>query len=883
MRGWLLRLYRLLRPDASERELDEELRHHVDLETDALVRSGLDPEEARRRALIAFGGEDRWREEMRAARGTLWIEDGLRDLRFALRALGRTPAFTLSVLATLTLAVGATTAIYSVVRGVVLAPLPFPEADRLVTVWMSNPAQGIEEDITSWPNFTDWRARSTTIDPMVAVRGQRWTLTGDDGDPEEVSGAAVSTGFFDLLATPLLIGRAFRDEEAEGDPSGVVVLSHELWTRRFGADPGIVGSTIRLNDGPWEVVGVTAPGRRYPPGAELWTPLTFGPQLEGLREARGALWLPVVGRLTDGVELEAAQSEMNGVAGTLREEYPGVNDGVGITLEPLQTTLVGDVRTPLLVLLGAVALVLLIAVVNVANLLLVRGISRGRELALRLTLGAGRSRVVRQALTESFVLGGIGGLGGAAVAVLGVEALIRLAPPGLPRIDEVTIEPVLLLSAMAVALGASLFFGLAPALHAAGVDVTGQISEGSARSGSSGRLAKARGVFVTGQFALALVLLVGTGLLLRSFANLRAVDPGFEPGGVLMASLALPGARYPDAQALRGFTDELFPALEAIPGVARAGSVSTLFLSALPNMGSIVVESRPELDATAQEHPVVGDPASDGFLQAVGMRLIAGRGVTPADGPDETPVAVVNETFVRTFLSDRDPLGERFTWNARNADDPGWVTIVGVVADARRSGLDAAVRPSAFLAHRQAPVRRFDVFLRASGDPASLAPALRSAVGAIDPMLPLTRMRTLDQAMSESLSVRRFIVVLLSVFAAAALALAAVGIYGVMAYVVGQRTREIGVRVALGAERGTILGRVLGEGLLHAVAGMVLGGVGALLLTRYVRTLLFGLEPADPATFALATVLLLLVACAASALPALRASTIDPMVALREE
>lgn len=882
MRGWLLRLYRMLRSGASEHELDDEMRHHVEMETEALVRSGLEPREARRRALMAFGGQDRWREETRAARGTVWLEDALRDARFALRGLARNPAFTFSALVALSLGVGATTAIYSVVRGVVLAPLPFPRPDQLVTVWMSNPAQGIAEDIASWPNFEDWRSRSATVDPMVVVRNRRWTLTGNDADPEEVVGAAVSRGFFEMLGAPLALGRTFRDEEAEGDPAPVVVLSHELWVRRFGSDPGIVGATIRLNDEAWEVVGVTQAGRGYPRIAELWTPFSFGPALEPYRESRGTLWLPVVGRLADGVDLQAAQAEVDEIARGLREEYPTANEGVGITLEPLQETLIGDVRTPLLVLLGAVGLVLLIAVVNVANLLLARGVARGRELALRLTLGAERGRVVRQALAESAVLGGIGGLIGAALAAGGVAVLLRLAPAGLPRVDEIAVEPGLLLVAIGIALGASLLFGLVPALHAGSVHLAGQVSEGGGRGGSSGRLARVRGAFVTGQFALALVLLVGAGLLLRSFANLRGVDPGFQPAGVLTATLSLPSSRYPGGDAARNFTDEVIPALEALPGVERVGAVSTLFITALPNMSPVVIESRPELDTTSQSDPVVRDAASEGFLDAAGMRLVAGRGFTPADGPDATPVAVVNEAFVRRFLSGRAAPGERFSWTGRG-EGAEWITVVGVAADARRAGLDAPVRPSAFVPHAQSPSGRFDLLVRTSGDPLALTQSLRTTIGRIDPMLALTRVRALDQAMSETLSARRFVVVLLGVFAAAALVLAAVGIYGVMAYVVGQRTREIGIRVALGAERGAVLGGVLREGLLHAGIGLVLGGVGAVALSRYVRSQLFGLDATDPATFALAALVLVLVAAAASAIPARRAAAIDPMVALREE
>ena len=881
MKGWWLRVRRLLGWRSAEREIDEEFRFHIDRETEENVRRGIDRTEARRRALVAFGGEDRWREETRGSRGTGWIEDGLRDVGFALRALARTPAFAFAAFGTIALGVGATTAIFSVVHGVVLAPLPYPEADELVTVWMRNPAQGIEEDITSWPNFVDWREGTTGLEGIVTVRGVRFALTGS-GEPEEVAGAAVSRGFFDLIGAPLALGRGFLDEEVEGDLVRVVVLSHELFVRRFGADASLIGRTIQLNDESYEVVGVAAAGHEYPRGAELWTPQGFSGGLEQLREARGALWLPVIGRLADGVEIVTAQAEMDAVALRLQEAYPGANDGVGIKLEPLRETLVGDVRTPLLVLLGAVLLVMLIAVVNVANLLLARGTSRTRELAVRLTLGAGRGRIVRQALAESVVLGGGGGLAGAVLAAAAVTGLVAAGPVGLPRLDEVGVDAMVLGFALLVALGASALFGVVPAFHAGRVDPGSQLREGTRGSSSAG-LARLRGAFVVGQFGLALLLLVGAGLLIRSFLELRAVEPGFDPEGVVSVGLALPTGRYPDADARRGFYVELQERLAALPGVSDVGTVSTLFLSALPNMGGVSVESRPDLGQATREHPVVQDAASPGFFAAAGMDIVEGRAPDATDGPDAVPVAVVNETFVRIFLSGLDPIGQRFTWGSADGEDPGWITIVGVAGDARRSGLDQAIRPSAFLPVAQAPQPRMEVLLRTAGDPLGIVPAVRAAVAAIDPQLPLTRVRTLEQAMADQLAQRRFVSWLLGVFAASALALAGVGIFGVMAYVVGQRTREIGIRVALGAERSAVLRGVMGEGMAHAGLGLVFGTFASLGLTRYVRSQLFGLEPTDPVTFVAAAGILLAVAALACLVPARRAAGVDPMVALREE
>ncbi len=881
VRGMWLRLRRLLGWRSSEREIEDELRFHVEMQTEAFVREGMAPEEARRRALVAFGGEDRWREETRDSRSTGWLEDGLRDARLAVRGLVRSPSFAVTALLTIALGVGATTAVFSVVYDVVLAPLPYPHPEELVTVWMTNPAQGIEKDISSWPNFVDWREGGTTLRKMAAVRTVRLALTGA-GDPLEVQGAAVSRGFFDLVGAPLALGRSFRDDEVEGGPARVVVLSDELFRARFGADPSLLGRTIQLNDEAWEVVGVAAPGQAYPRDAQLWTPLSFGPDLAPLRAARGALWLPVIGRLAEGIEITAAQTEMDAVAGRLREAYPTADEGEGIALEPLRETLVGEVRTPLLVLLTAVGLVLLIAVVNVANLLLARGSSRGRELAVRVTLGAGRGRIVRQVLAESLVIGGAGGLAGAALAGAGVAALVSAAPAGIPRLDELRVDAGMLAFALATAVGAAILFGLVPALQAGRVQPGAHLREG-ARGSSSAALARMRGVFVTGQFALALLLLVGAGLLLRSFVNLRAVEPGFRPANVASVALALPASRYRDGNALRAFHSELEARARALPGVEAAGSVSTFFLGALPNMGNVALEGRPELAERTHGFPVVQDAASPDFFRAAGMEILAGRAFNEGDGPDAMPVAIVNETFVRVYLSGTDPLGRRFVWGEPAGRENPWITIVGVVADARRSGLAQPVRPSAFVPLAQSPARRVELLMRTAADPLAVVPALRRVLQGIDPQLPMTRVHTLEQAMSQALSQRRFVALLLGAFAASALGLAAVGIFGVMAYLVGQRTREIGIRVALGAHRARVLRGVLVQGMAHAGAGLVIGAFASLALTRFVRSQLFGLEPSDPATFVGAALVLLAAGVSACLVPARRASRVDPMEALREE
>lgn len=879
MRGFWLRLLRLLRWRASEREIDEELRFHVEMEAEQYLRQGVDPAEARRRALIALGGLDRWREEVRAARGTAWIEDAVRDVRLAVRGLLRAPGFAVAAVGAIALGIGATTAVYSVVDQVVLSPLPYPDSHELVTVWTQDPRQGAEKDVASWPNFIDWRDAATTFDALATALPRRYTLTGG-GEPEEVVGAAVSRGFFELIGHPLALGRPFRDDEVEGTVSNVVVISHELFARRFGADSSVVGRTITLDGAQYEIVGVTRPGSGYPRDAALWTPQAFPPDEPLTKYPRFRLLFPVIGRLADGVTLSAAQAEMDAIAARLAEAYPEANQGTGIRLEPLQETIVGDARTPLLVLLGAVAAVMLIVVVNVANLLLARGTARARELAVRLAIGAGRGRIVRQVLAESALLGGLGGLVGAALAAVGVATLAAAGPPELPRLDEVRPDWTILGIALAVAFAAAFAFGLVPALQAGRADPATHLRSGGPGA-STAALGRVRSAFVAAQFALALVLLVGAGLFLRSFLNLRAVDPGFDPDGVLSVSMNLPRDRYPNADARRAFHQQLLDAAAALPGVQSVGTIDGLFLGELPRLGTPTIESRPDQFGPDTKIPVAGRTVSPGFFSTMGLEIVAGRGLDETDRPGGVRVAVVNETFARRFLAGLDPIGQRFTW-LYQGEGSQWFTIVGVVEDARQAGLAAPVLPAVFNALAQYPPSRIELLIRTAGDPRSLARAATRVVHEIDPNLPVS-VRTLDQALADQLAPRRFVSSLLGVFALAALTLAAIGIFGVMAYVVGRRTREIGIRVALGAARPRLLFDVLREGMLHAGAGLVVGVLAALGLARLVRSQLFGLEPTDPATFTAAAAVLLVVAAAACVLPARRAAAVDAVIALREE
>ncbi len=879
MKALLLRIKRLLAGQVSDREIEEELRFHIDMEAAELRRSGLDETEAQRRARAVFGGETRWREAVRDARGAGWIEDAVRDVRLGIRGIARAPMLAIAAIGTIALGVSATTAIYSVVDQVALSPLPYPDSDELVSVWLRNPARGVERDKTSWPNFVDWRLATTGLESIATFVPHQMTLAGEDG-PELVAGVAVSDGFFELIGTAVEHARGFRDHEVEGDFANVAVISHELFTRRFGADPAVLGTTIELDLAHYEVVGVAEPGLAYPRHTEVWIPQAFGTGRQW-RDPRQRLWLSVVGRLADGIELRAAQREMDTIGARLEADHPAVNRGVGIALEPLHETVVGEVHTPMLVLFAAAIGVLLIATVNVANLLLARGVVTSRELAVRQALGARRGRLVRQVLAQTAVLAGAGGVLGAVLAAAGVVALTAAAPTDLPRLDEVGLDLRVLSTALAATLGASLVFGLVPATVTTRVS-PGAILRGAGQGSWLGGRVRLRAVFVIGQFALAFVLLVAAGLLLSSFLNLRAVDPGFSAENALSVGLSLSRDRYPDAQARRAFGESLLENLGVLPDVAAVGTVSEFFVDDLRTGGPVTIESRPDAFEVGTEPQVASDAVSPGFFEAAGMSIVSGRGPLRSDAPEDVPVAVVNETFVRIYLDGLDPVGQRFVWGRPHGEASKWFQIIGVVTDTRRAGPSAPVDPAVFVSAYQRPRRDLEVVIRSTGDALGLVPAVRATIAEIDPDQPVTRLRTLESALADSLAQRRFVVWLLGIFAVAALALAAIGIFGVMAYIVGCRTREFGIRLALGAARRRLLAEVLGQGIFQAAGGLAIGGLLAIGVARVIRGQLFGLEAIDATVFGAASAMLVLVAVAACLVPARRAATVDAVVALRD-
>jgi putative ABC transport system permease protein len=797
-----------------------------------------------------------------------------RTLKYAYRSVRGSKSTSVAVILTLALAIGVTTAVFSIVYGVLLRPLPYPASDRLVRIWLSNPRQGIDKDVTSYPNFVDWRAQSRSIEGMAAVASAARNLTGV-AEPRELLGAAVSERYFGLLRVAPVLGRVFTAKEEDVGGPNVVILSHELWTTQFGSDPAVVGRALSLSGAPYDVVGVMPPGLG---GQDFWIPLR--PPAD-LRESRGALWLPVIGRLAPGVSFQQAQAEMSAIAQRLEQSYPEANDGMGVRLEPLRASIVGDVRQPLLVLLGAVALVLLIACANIANVLLVRGTARRTEMAVRAALGASRRQIAMQVGAEGLLLALAGGTLGVLAAYVGLRGLVGLAPPSLPRLDAIRLDSSVLGVTAAVTVLCGLLFALVPALEAGGRGTAQPIRQGGRGTVGGSAAERLRPVLVVSQFALAVMLLAGAGLMLRSFAKMQDVDPGFDAARVAVVQMNVSARRYETPEQISAFYDALLTSLRATPGVESADGISTFVLGRLPGSASVVIQGA-DLPAALQRLPVAYDAVTPGLVGTSGMRLLRGRGLLPTDRRGSPRVALVSETMVRTFFRGADPVGARFAFGTPDNEED-WITVVGVVADARRSGPVEPVMPYVLLPHAQYTTRRLDLLIRATGDPLGLLSQVRAAVRAIDAAQPISGVRTLEQAVGETVAPRRFLMVLLSIFGGAACLLAAIGIYGVMAYVVVQRTREIGVRIALGATPGRVQWQVVGQAMAQAAIGLVVGVAGALLLGGQIRAQLFGVAPDDPTTVSATVALLALVALVASWLPARRAAAVDPTTAMRVE
>jgi putative ABC transport system permease protein len=799
------------------------------------------------------------------------------DLRVASRRLLAARGFTLVALLTLALGIGATTAIFSVVYGVLLKPLPFPRADRLVgmyQIWEG------KRDVYSPPNFLDVESRVTTLESAGAYTEDGVTLT-NAGDPIRLTVVGVTGHLFATLGVAPQLGRALTTTDNQPGHTDVVVISHTLWQSRFGADPAIIGRAITLDGKQTTVVGVMPAGFTTFSTAELWTPLEY---TENFRvTSRGAWYLDAVARLKPGVTLEQAQAEVATIGKALERQYPKMNEKVGMAVHPLLDAIVGDSRSALLVLLASVGLVLLIACVNVANLLLVRAASREGELAVRVALGAGRARLMRELLTESLLLAVLGGAVGVALAIAGTDALVRFSPPDIPRIAGIAIDGHVAGFAIAATFLTGLLFGLVPALQVSRGAVADALRERgrSAMAGPRGR--RLRSTLVIAELALAVLLLVGAGLLIRSFSNLVHVDPGFNTANALTFSLGLPGASYKDDVSRAAFHERMVQELAALPGVTRVGEV----LSVPPTAGmsfniTFAVTGRPPL--TPGQQPTLEIRVADAaYFDTMGIAIRRGRGFTAADRAGTPQVLLLTESAVRRHFPTEDPLGKHITMGWRRDGHIVEGDVVGVVADVKSFGLDREAPPQIYFPLAQVPTETMAFVVRTAVPPAALFSAIRAAVARVDPKLPVNKLETLEAHVDRTLAERRFYMLLLVLFAGVALALAAIGIFGVLSYLVSQRTREIGIRVALGAGRAAVLSMVVRQAAVLATIGASVGLAGAIGLSRYLRAMLFELSPTDAVTFVVVGPALVLVALLAAWVPARRAVRVDPIVALRND
>lgn len=802
------------------------------------------------------------------------------DVRLALRSLLASPSTTVVALLALALGIGANTALFSVIRGVLLEPLPYPQPERLVTVAESNPERGFPVFSTSPPNYVDWRDQAKSFSALAAVNTERLNLTGE-GEPEVIAAARVSAEFWQVMGVRFHHGRPFgRDEDAVGKGQ-VAVLSQGLWERRFGADPAVIGKTVQLDGVSHLVVGVAPAGFRFPSERDLWRPLA----LDVAQESRGAHYYSVFGRLRDGVPLARAQAEMKTLAANLARRYPDTNTGWTTVVTPLQEVMVRDVKPALLVLLAAVGAVLLIACLNVANLLLARLATRERELALRTALGAGRWRLARQLLTESVVLSLAGGALGVLLAAAGTRALVALYPR-LPRAESIDLDPWVLAFTAGVSLLTGLLCGLLPVLHPRDEKLHDALREGGRAVAGGLRGKRARQGLVLAEVALALVLLIGAGLLIRSFSRLHAVDAGFRPQGVLALDVVLPELRYSKPEQQAALFEQLLQRVEGLPGVEEAGTVFPLPLDRSGFILQYRVEGRPEpapdLVPSANIRAVSPD-----LFRTLSVPLLGGRGFNAADRVGSQPVALVNRAMAEREWPGSDPvrnaLGKRLTFGDPADPEAEWMTVVGVVGNLRARSLSDEPTAEIYQSQLQSPITPSTLVVRTTKDPVSLVAPVRAIVRGLDRDLPVDRVRTLDQVVADSLAGNRFSTVLLGIFAALALLLAAVGIYGTISYSVTQRGHEIGVRMALGAGRGEVLGMILRQGMAVVLAGTVLGLAGAFFFSKSLAGLIYGVGTRDPLTFAAVPVALLTVALLANLLPARRATRVDPQVALRRE
>jgi putative ABC transport system permease protein len=816
--------------------------------------------------------------EMKNQMETLW-----QDLRQGARSLFKQPTFTIVAVITLSLGIGANTAIFSVVHAVLLQSLPYRDADRLVMVWETRRPNLRGQNVINMGNFFDWKEQNRVFEDMAAFADTTSNLTSG-GEPEEIPSQIATTSLFNILGVNPILGRTFTPDEGKPGQPGVVVIGFGLWQRRFGGDPKIIGRKLILSGNEVTVIGVTPAnfnwhvkaGSMTRKTAEIWSPWQVEERNRG-RRGRGYM---AVARLKPGVSLEQAQAEMSAIHSRIEQQYSEFNANWSVNVVPLRTQFAGEIRLALLVLLGAVGMVLLIACANVANLLLVRAAGRQREVAVRAALGASRGRVIRQLLTESLLLAGLGGLAGLALAWRGADLLVSLAPPDLLNLSQVKISAAALGFTLGVALLTGVIFGLAPAFEATRLNLTESLKEGGKNIGGGMRSQRLRNSLVILEVALALVLLVGAGLLIRSFARLQNVDPGFNAQNVLTMRVSLPRLKYDNDQKRVNFFRQAVAQMQALPGVESVGAVSFLPFAAPHSGTSVDIEGRPQLPV-AQKLKTGVMVTDANYFRTMQIPLKRGRLFTDQEAAEMRHVVVINETFARQHFPNEDPLGKRVTIYMKDDNQP--CEIIGVVGDSKHMNLDAEVRPMSYWPHPELASSGMTFVVRTRGEAAAITSAASNVIRTLDPVQPVADARTMESLIGTSVARARFNTLLLTIFAVVALLLAGVGIYGVMAYSVAQRTHEIGVRMALGARATDVLRLVVKKGMTLAISGVAIGVAASFALTRLMGTLLFDVSVTDPLTFAGVPLLLTFVALSACLIPARRAAKVDPMVALRSE